>query len=571
MKKNKAILAIVAVVLVAAAVVVFFSIASFVDPSVVERSGAASRRILFYRSPMHPWITSKEPGNCTVCGMRLAPVFEGDADATGGTAGGGGVVRLSPATASVIGVGVAAVRVAPLRCSFRVSGVFGDDETRHRVLSARVGGRIEKLHVNQVGLEVAAGQPLATLYSPEVLTAQRLYLENRRVGGSGAVSVSEVASSRERLLALGLEEEDVARLERDGKPDALVRVRAPFAGTVISRRAYEGQYTAANDALFEIGDFSSLWFIFDASERDLPLLALNQRVEVQLPSRTAETLVAPISFIDPNLDPVTRTARVRVVLPNPARRLFYRQTSEGVVRIETPPVLLVPRGAVLQTRGTPVAYVETAAGTYERRPLALGRVGDADAEVLSGLREGERVVAQAALLVDNQAQLEGGDAASVPPEPASSAPAPAAEPHSTPSPAAALAEPPRLTPAFLEAVLDATEALAADDFARYTKALPAVEHHGGGLGAAARAHLAPLAAKLAGAADIAAARRAFEPFSNAAADIVRALPPAHRGAHVFQCRMSPVLGTARWLQRGAAPAANPFFGAAMLACGEELH
>ena len=232
----------------------------------------------FFRCPMHPHITSGKPGKCTICSMDLVAVYAGDATANDSKSS----VKLSDSTAAVIGIETSAVRVAPLRRTLRVAGVISDDETRHRILSARAPGRIEKLHVNQVGLEVVRGQPLATIYSPDLLTAQRLYLENLRVG-AGLVSASELASSREKLLALGLVEEDIHRLETSKNPDSTLVLRTPFDGTIITRgKANEGQYVNLDDGLFEIGDFSTLWFIFDAYERDLSSLALNQQVEVTL-------------------------------------------------------------------------------------------------------------------------------------------------------------------------------------------------------------------------------------------------------------------------------------------------
>jgi Cu(I)/Ag(I) efflux system membrane fusion protein len=497
------------------------------------------------------------------------------------------LVKLGTDTASLIGVETAPARVAPLLRTLRVSGVISDDETRHRVLSARVPGRIEKLHVNQVGLEVVRGQPLATIYSPDVLTAQRLYLENLRTG-AGVVPASELASSREKLLALGLVEDDIRRLEQSGKPDSILVVRTPFDGTIITRgKANEGQYVNVNDELFEIGDFSALWFIFDAYERDLPALALNQKVDVSLPSRPGETITAPIAFIDPNLNEATRTARVRVVLPNPERRILYRQTATGVVRIEGAAAsLLVPRSAVLHTREHPVAYVAAGEGAFEARVLRLGKIGDADAEVLDGLKAGERVVTQAALLVDSQAQLEhisgrAGNGAQ-PKEGEHPAPTATAKLAATPAKSATAVAasataatatapaPPTLSAALIAAAIDVTTALAADDLAAYKAALPALQTAVKQSSGAVRESLTPLVAKLGADGDLKSVRSAFEPFSNTLSGLVRALPPEGRPAKIFQCRMSPVLGTALWLQKDATGPRNPFFGAEMFECGAEL-
>lgn len=532
---------------------------------------SSARKVLFYQSPMHPWIKSDQPGKCTICGMALAPVYEGE---KGFDANDPSLVSLSEAAASVIGVASTPAKVAPLHRALRVAGIIDDDETRHRILSARVPGRIEKLHVNQIGVEIAADQPLATLYSPEALTAQRLYLENFRLAATGAVSTSAISSSREKLLLLGLTDADIRQLETTKKPLDTLVLRAPFAGTVISRNAYEGQYVKDNDALFEIGDFSSLWFVFDAYERDLASLSLNQSATVTLPSLPGEKFTAPIAFIDPNLDETTRTARVRVVLPNPQRRILHRQTADGIIHLETAPTLLIPRSAILHTRQQPVAYVDLGKGNFQLRQLTLGKIGDTDAEVLQGIKEGEKVVTQAALLLDGQAQLAQSavsstetasadhthHAAKSPKEISSEKNhAPLAETTSSPLPAA-----------LIESALRVTEALAADDFPAYQKHLPALRAAIHQTSGATHHTLSPLAEKLVDAPDLKTVRRPFEPFSNTLADLVRAQPAAQRPAKIFQCPMTPVLGTARWLQQSDEEVRNPFFGADMLNCGEEL-
>ncbi|MDR1268869.1 MAG: efflux RND transporter periplasmic adaptor subunit [Planctomycetaceae bacterium] len=525
-------------------------------------TGSTERKILFYQSPMHPWITSDKPGKCTICGMALAPVYEGDTAVT--VTGGSDFIKLADSTASVIGVAVTPARVAPLHRTLRVAGVISDDETRHRVLSARVPGRIEELHVNQVGVEVVHNQPLAVVYSPDVLTAQRLYLENRRVGVSGAVSASEIASSREKLLAFGLVDEDIQKLEQTETPEAILVIRAPFDGTVVSRKAYEGQYVDVNDELFEIGDFSSLWFIFDAYERDFPLLKIGQNVDVTLTSLPGETVTAPIAFIDPNLNESTRTARVRVVLPNSLRRILHRQTANGTVHIESAPTLLIPRSALLYTREQPAAYVELSDGVYQFRQLTLGHIGDADAEIFDGVREGEKVVTQAALLIDSQSQLAHIAATS-------NETAETDKPELPTTLNVTLTTPTLLPPELVEAVLKMTDALASDHLADYQKYLPTVLDAVHKTTGTVHEILMPFAEKLIFGTDLKEVRRPFEPFSNAVADIVRTQPEAERQAKIFQCPMSPVLGTARWIQKDNAETRNPFFGSEMLNCGVELH
>jgi Cu(I)/Ag(I) efflux system membrane fusion protein len=518
-------------------------------------------KIKFYQCSMDPQITLDKPGKCTICGMNLAPIYEDNETAENQKVD---AIKLSESTASVIGVASTPATVTPLYRTLRVAGVIADDETRHRVLSARVPGRIEKLYVNQVGIEVIQNQPLAEIYSPDLLTAQRLYLENRRVGIQGAISLSEIASSREKLLAYGLVEEDIIKLEQTQQPKTTLVICAPFDGTVVSRKAYEGQYVDVNDELFEIGDFATLWFIFDAYERDLPMLRINQQVTVTLPSLPGERLTAPIEFIDPNLNETTRTARVRVVLPNPQRRILNRQTANGFVHIETEPTLVIPRSALLFTHEKPAAYVDLGGGAYQFRQLELGKIGDIDAEILGGIEEGEKVVTQAALLIDSQSQL--AHLANIKePEVKRSTKEPEVERSVTSGLFST-----SLPAPFVEIMITATDALSSDNLAEYQKQLPGLLEALHQTPEDIRKILMPFAEKLVPGKDLKEARRPFEPFSNAVADIVRTQPAAERQAKIYQCPMSPVLGTARWIQKDNDETRNPFFGSEMYNCGTEL-
>jgi Cu(I)/Ag(I) efflux system membrane fusion protein len=513
-----------------------------------------------YQCPMHAWITSSHPGKCTICGMALVA-------ATAGTPADANVVTLTPGQLAVTGIQTEAVRRGPLVRTLRVNGVIEDDDTRHRILAARVPGRIEKLQINYVGAEVREGEPLATVYSPEMLTAQRTYVERLRAGTS-AFTVSERAAARERLLELGLNAEEVRILEGTLEPTAMVNIRAPMSGTVVSRGVYEGQYVQTNDRLFEIGDFSRMWFVFEVYEPDLAWIRPGQTVDITVPSLPGQILTAPIAFIDPNLNETTRTARVRVILENPSRQLLHLQTAQAAVHLETPETLLVPRTAVLQHSGRPLVFVAQADRAYAARSIQLGRVGDTMVEVLAGLADGDRVATQGALLLDGQAQLAH---AALGGEPKPAAPAPTRISVAQPGHNDAGYD---LLKQLAFAASDAAALLASDDLTGYQKQLPnlrrALQAYLDGYAPAARGPLASLRDTLVDGPDLRAVRRAFEPFSTAVADLARDSHVHHReGLHVFECPMTPVLGTGRWLGRDAT-IHNPFFGSAMPGCGDEI-
>ncbi|HWA28680.1 MAG TPA: efflux RND transporter periplasmic adaptor subunit [Lacunisphaera sp.] len=544
---------------------IFLALLSLAFATLVAAAEPGHDHATLYQCPMHPWIKSDQPdAKCTICGMALVAATNAGAS---GQPLDPNLVTLTPGQIAVTGVKTAAVTRGPLVRTLRVNGVIDDDETRHRILAARVPGRVEKLHVNYVGAEVREGEPLAAIYSPEMLTAQRTYVERLRAG-SAAFTVSQRAEARERLLELGLTEEEIGILEKTLEPTAMVNIRAPMSGTVVSRAAYEGQYVETNDRLFEIGDFSRMWFVFDVYEPDLAWVKPGQTVELSLASLAGRILTAPLTFIDPNLNETTHTAKARVVLDNSDRALRHRQTGIAGVKVETPEVLLAPRTAVLQHLGHPVVYVERGDHTYAAREIKLGRFGDTHAEVIAGLAEGDRVVIEGALILDGQAQLAhaaiGGDHDNRETTPSRVS---AAEPDLSASAYAALK-------ALAYAGADAAAALAKDDLPAYREILPALRadlgaylsHHA----PAARGPLAEFKNSLVDGPDLRAARRAFEPFSTALVDIVRLQHVQHRESlHAFECPMTPVLGTGRWLSR-AADIRNPFFGSAMLECGEEL-
>jgi Cu(I)/Ag(I) efflux system membrane fusion protein len=535
-------------------------------PSAVPSAVSAGRKVLFYQSPMHPWIKSDRPGKCTICGMDLVPVYEGGV----GIATNSRLVTLSPATAAIIGVQTAEVRLAPLVKTLRVAGTIEDDDTRHRLVSAYVDGRIEKLFVNYIGAEVVEGQPLAVIYSPDLLAArQEFHALVHSAAGAGR-DPELLSAAREKLRRLGLLDRQIDALAAAPAVTRETEILAPMSGTVIARKAYEGWYFRAGDDLFTLADFSKMWFLFDAYETDFPWVSTGQEVEVTTPSHPGKVYHAAVAFIDPNLNEASRTARVRVIIPNPLiedsgpphRELLHRLTGYGRVRFASPETIVAPRSAVLQTGSAPVAYVDQGGGAYEARTLTLGRTGDDTVEVLGGLRASEHVVTQGALLVDSQAQLarsvNGTDQAQA----MQAAPAASAAPDIS-----------SLTPLVLAAAA-AAGALARDELARYAGLVPGLQSafatYAAAFPDAQKGPLAQFAAGLKPGPDLKAARASFEVFSTAVADLARDARLQRAGTvQIYQCPMSPVLGHGRWLQRGG-EMRNPFFGSAMPDCGSAV-
>ena len=365
-----------------------------------DAAGAsAGRKVRIYQSPMHPWITSPEPGLCTICGMKLVPVYEGEA----GFGSAEGVLRLGSNSITAVGIASVPVGLGRVGKTLRLAGTLDDDDSRHRILSAYVEGRIETLAVAAEGVEIREGTELAMVYSPVLLGAVREYVSLATGGEAGPL----LAAAALRLRQMGLGEAQVKSLVSGFGPEQrLLPWLSPMSGTVVKRMAYAGQWVKEGDPLFEVADFGTMWLKADVYERDLPWLRVGQEVAWSTPSLPGRLFTNRITFIDPNFDMMTRSTRIRVEVPNPdlgegRGRLFrHRLYAEARVRVDSEPVWVVPRSAVLNPGGVARVWVDLGAGNYQERTIRVGRVGDAVWEVVEGLDAGDRVVLNAGVLLE---------------------------------------------------------------------------------------------------------------------------------------------------------------------------
>jgi len=373
---------------------------------------------------MHPQIRQTEPGQCPICGMDLIAVEQGTAT----NQGDGRRVSLSERAKILARVRTAKVeRLGSGRVERRLLGRVDYDERSLRTVTAWVGGRIDRLHVSTTGERVKRGQVIATLYSPEVYTAHQDLIQARQqferlqetaTPSAGRSAEAALNASRDRLRLLGVPDGELRAMERADKPSERARIRTPFGGTVIERLATQGNYVETGSGLYRVADLSTLWVQLDAYESDLALLKAGQSVLLRVDALPGEVFKGRVTFVDPVLDPNTRTARVRIEVKNQDRRLrpgmfveaSVQSGGAGEAAQEAP--LVIPATAPLFTGRRSVVYVELPEAeepTYEARVVTLGpRMGDLYA-VFSGLRDGERVVVNGAFAIDADLQIQGGD------------------------------------------------------------------------------------------------------------------------------------------------------------------
>ena len=345
--------------------------------------------------PMHPAVHGRPQDRCTICGMNLVSGAMCGVMPVSTTA----PVLLSPESIRVTGVRTTEVKKKPLLRTLRISGMIGEDDSRHGIISAPVDGRVDGLSMNHEGQTVTQRQPLATIFSPTLLAAAQVYKDALTAGGQ------PLEDAKRKLMHYGLVWEQIKTIP-DRQPDDLYfGMLSPRSGTIVKSYVAEGQSVKAGEKMFEIADFTKMWFHAMIPEQDVPFIKAGQIVKLHTASLPGVTLTSRIYNISPNLDDMSRSAKIRVVIENPERKIKNNLFAEGEIHIEVEETLAVPRSAVLWPGNTPRVYVEKQTGHFEPRSIKIGRVGDTDYEVLEGLKEGEIVVTSGNMLIDGQAQL----------------------------------------------------------------------------------------------------------------------------------------------------------------------
>jgi membrane fusion protein, copper/silver efflux system len=327
-------------------------------------------------------------------------------------------IQLNQKEQTDIGVETVEVRRRNLQHALVAVAKVDEPETQLASISARIGGRIDKLYLDFTGQQVRRGQTVASLYSPEVFSAAeeyRLSLENRKRLGTGAeplaVSGAEdlVTASRRRLELWGLTTRQLDEIASSAKPQIELPIYSTVSGVVTDRKVTQGQYVSPGDVLFTVTDLSTIWVRADVYQPDLPSVHTGQSVEITSDSLPGATLRGRVGFLDTSINPQTRTASARIEVPNPSMRLRPGMFVQVIFAAPAGhDVLAVPRSAVLDTGMRKFVYVAKGNGEFEGRQVQLGPAGTDYYPVLTGLKEGERIVSQGSFLIDSQTRITGG-------------------------------------------------------------------------------------------------------------------------------------------------------------------
>lgn len=370
---------------------------------------SAERKILFYRSPMDPKQTSHTPRKDEM-GMDYVPVYSDEIDANQPSVTGLATVGIDPQRQQLIGLRTAPVQEGPVGGSWRTVGRVAVDETRVHHVALKFAGFIEQVFVDYVGKPVRAGEPLFTIYSPDVVSAEEEYLlalRTRASLGPGSAQAGEdlVAAARERLKLWDIPESEIRRLERTGKAQRTVTLYAPMSGVVTKKDVVMGHRVAEGDMPYEVTDLGQVWVLADAYESDLGRVKLGTPATLTLQAFPGREFPGKVIFIDPILDAKTRTAKVRLAFPNPTGELKPEMFGEVTLRTPAHRGLSIPTDAIIDSGTRKVVFVALGAGKFRPREVRIGSSDGERSEVLEGLSAGEQVVTRANFLVDSESRL----------------------------------------------------------------------------------------------------------------------------------------------------------------------
>lgn len=416
-----------------------------------------------YTCPMHPQIRQNTPGRCPICGMQLVEAAAKGADLDQLA------VTIEPAQRRLANIQTAEVTEKAASTTIQTIGAIQIDESRQATIAAYIDGRVERLFADYTGVEVDKGDHLAVVYSPQLFSAQAEYVEARKTLEKTSNSTLEAVreaqkklaeNSRQKLVELGMTDEQIKELEKTNKPESRLTIYTPIGGTVTEKLTEEGKYISAGEPIYRIANLTTVWLMLELYPEDASRVRFGQFVDAVLTSQPGRKLEGRIAFIDPTVDEKSRTVGVRVEFENESGELRPGDYAQATIQIPIGPQgdvydeelagkwispmhpqviedepgdcpicgmklvpterygyadkpvpqvtsLIIPRSAVLMAGEHSVVYVETEPGRFELRNVTLGPILRDEAVILEGVKPGEKVATSGNFLIDSQMQLAG--------------------------------------------------------------------------------------------------------------------------------------------------------------------
>lgn len=355
---------------------------------------------------MHPQIRQNKKGLCPICAMDLIPLKSGDSQEIVDP----NELQMTESAMKLADIQILKVAKGGAVNKIYLQGKIEFDERNVSSLTARFGGRIERLYVNFTGQHVMKGQKLATIYSPKLVTAQKELLEAIKLKSSNP---SFYKASRNKLRLWDLTEKQIDDIEKMGKPKKYFDYLSSLSGTITKRFVSLGEYKKEGALLFEVVDLNKVWVLFDAYESDLPWIQNGDKVKFNVPSLGGKEYMGKVSYIDPVIDPSTRVAKVRVELNNPRQKLKPEMFVNGIIESNKAAKvnkIIIPKSAVLWTGKRAIVYVkipDRKTTTFIYRQIMLGSRTGEYYVVSKGLKEGEEIAVNGVFKIDAAAQLAG--------------------------------------------------------------------------------------------------------------------------------------------------------------------
>ena len=366
-------------------------------PKTMTASTGGSRKILYYRNPMGLADTSRVPKKDWM-GMDYIAVYEGE-DA------GNSTVRVSLDKVQRSGVRTAPAEMRRISRSIRAPGVAKIDERTMRTVALRTDGFIEKLYVSETGRHVKAGEPLFRVYSPLMVNAQ---VDFRIAISSPGRGLRDEAGALQRLRNFGVPEPVIEKLRSNTSPAHAIDWPAPVTGVIIKKAVIEGMQMKAGEEIFRIADLSSMWIIVDVSEQDIGQVKVGSVAKISFRAFPGEAFSGIVTFILHELEMATRTAKVRVEVPNPDHRIKHEMFADVEINAgaDEPERLVVPVSALIDSGNRQVVLIDRGEGRFEPRAVKIGVRGEGVVEITEGIKVGEQVVTSATFLIDAESNLK---------------------------------------------------------------------------------------------------------------------------------------------------------------------